>query len=126
MNSWEEAKKRIPTQLEKILAALKDAGLDGITNVELNKISFLYNSRLSDLRRKGFVIKTDYLGKGVYKYTLIKTPSNDVLFPSAKEELFQAIAEDFSEEIDTKTLNFLLEHKGFNVIRKHGWYKHSS
>lgn len=40
----------------------------------LNEISFNYTARISDLRRKGFVITKHRVGKAEFKYTLDKVP----------------------------------------------------
>jgi hypothetical protein len=121
MNSYEEAKERIPSQLDKLIRALKDAGDDGLTNIELSKICLRYDSRLSDLRRKGFLIETESIGKSLYRYYLRKTPSNIKFFPNAKEEFLQAVDEE--EVGDSENVKQLLDKMGFTVIRKHGWYK---
>ena len=126
MSSYEEAKERIPSQLVKLIKALKAAGEEGLTNIELNKICLRYDSRLSDLRRKGFVIDTESMGRSLYRYYLRKTPSNEKSFTNANEEIFEAIKENFNDDITTKELEQLLDEKGFTVIRKHGWYKNKT
>lgn len=122
MFSYEEAQERIPSQLERILQALRNAGPDGVTNIELNKICLKYDARISDLRRKGYVIRTESLGKGVYKYYLIKTPSQDYIFPKAQEQTILAVLDTWG--IDTALwFEDYLKEQHFKVSRNHGWYE---
>ena len=119
-----EARQRIPSQAEKIINLLKKAGADGATNVELSKISLKYDSRLSELRMKGYEIDTTHEKKGVYKYILKKTPSIDSLYLNATDEILMIIDTDFGGTIQTKELKSLLDLMHFHIARKSGWYKH--
>lgn len=121
--SYEEARKRIPTQLEKIVNFLKDVGEDGATNKELSQICLQYDARVSDLRRKGFEIDVQSFGKGLYKYFLIKTPSQEQFFQNANDITFETIEKHYGGLISTFDLKMLLDRNGFHIIRKHGWYK---
>lgn len=121
--SYDEAKGRIPTQLDKIVHLLREAGESGATNKQLNQICLQYDARVSDLRRKGFVINVESLGKGLYKYFLIKTPSEETFFPNALEETFETIDKEWDSVVTTSELRFILKQKGFNIIRNHGWYR---
>lgn len=58
------------SQRLKILAGLKKARSSGMTNVELNLICFRYGARIFELRRKGWRIKTQNLGCGLFVYRL--------------------------------------------------------
>lgn len=51
-----------------ILKLLKEAGLRGMTNLELNEICFRYGGRLFELRKEGFDIETKAEGAGVYRF----------------------------------------------------------
>ena len=122
MFSYEEAQERIPSQLEKIVQKLKEAAPDGVTNADLNKICFKYDSRISDLRRKGYVIKTERIGKGVYKYYLIKTPSQDYIFQNAQDEMLLAVNDNLGFEAALWFEDYL-KTQHFKVSRNHGWYE---
>jgi hypothetical protein len=115
--------KRIPSQLERIVKALREAGLEGVTNIELVKLSLKYDARISDLRRKGFVIDVEPLGKGIYKYILVKMPSDIKFFRNATEETLEAIDQYHGGYISRDDFELLLDLKGFQISRKHGWYR---
>jgi hypothetical protein len=119
-----EARQRIPSQTERIINLLKDAGADGVTNHQLSKISLKYDSRISELRMRGFEIETTHEKKGVYKYILKKTPSIDSLFLNATDEILMLIDTDFGGTIQSKELKSLLDLMHFHITRKSGWYKH--
>jgi hypothetical protein len=124
MRSFDEAMKRIPSQSEKIINLLKEALDEGVTNVELAEITFKYDARISELRMKGYIIDTIYVGKSVYKYVLKKIPSDHYNFRNATDEVLLNMYDEFGEEVST-FLAALLEDKGFHITRKSGWYKHN-
>jgi len=113
--------RRLITQRQKIIAALKDAGLEGITNAELSKISLRYGGHLGDLYRKGYKIQKVNLDGGIYKYILLSEPSQDKFFRSAEEEIFEAI--DQKGRVTAEELKGLLDENYFHIIRKNGWYE---
>jgi hypothetical protein len=119
-----EARQRIPSQTERIINLLKEAGADGVTNHELSKISLKYDSRISELRMRGYDIETTHEKKGVYKYFLIKTPSIDTIYLNATDEILMIIDTDFGGNIQSKELKSLLDLMHFHITRKSGWYKH--
>lgn len=123
MSSYKEAIERIPTQTEKIINLLKEAGKDGVTNFALAKICLKYDARISELRRKGYEIETVYEGKTVYKYVLKKVPSNDRFFMNATDEILMIVDQKFDGYITSKQLKKLLDYKHFHIIRKSGWYQ---
>jgi hypothetical protein len=125
LHSYDEAQGRIPNQKEKIINALKDAGENGLTNSQLNKICYRYGARLSELYEKGYEIEIEAKEKGVYKYILKKTPSEEKFFPNANEEIFETVKKDYDDQISSTQLKFLLQKKGFNIHRKYGWYKNN-
>jgi hypothetical protein len=125
MRSFEEAMNRIPSQTEKIINLLRNAGADGVTNIELAEVSLKYDARISELRRKGFIIETIYISSGVYKYVLIKMPSNDHYFKNATDETLLMIQDQYEGGwIHFTDLAALLESMHFHITRKSGWYKH--
>ena len=122
MKSFNEAMKRIRSQTEKIIILLKEAGADGVTNIELAAITFKYDARISELRMKGYIIETVYVGKSVYKYVLKKIPSNYDNFTSATDKVLLNLHDQFGAHV-SKYLEGYLENNHFHVTRKSGWYK---
>ncbi len=61
-------------QQRRIVELLKAAGLPGAHMSHLNAIAYNYTARISDLRRKGFVITKHRIGKSEFKYTLDQMP----------------------------------------------------
>jgi hypothetical protein len=114
--------KRLITQRQKIISALKEAGSEGLTNSELSKISLRYGGHLGDLYRKGYKIEKYNLDGGLYNYILISEPADIKYFQNANEEIFAAIRENFNDSITYDELKKLLEEKHFHIIRKSGWY----
>jgi hypothetical protein len=65
--------ERARGQEEEILAMLRDAASCGCTNTQLWEIAHAVNSRISDLRKRGYRIKASPEGGGVWRYRLIET-----------------------------------------------------
>lgn len=56
-----------------ILRMLRAAGSAGVSNAEIWDAGLRYpNSRISDLRNRGFKIETHREGRGVFRYTLLE------------------------------------------------------
>lgn len=119
-----DARQRIPSQTERMIKLLRESGEEGVANHELSKISLKYDSRISELRMRGYEIETTHEKKGVYKYILKKTPSTDSMFLNATDEILMIIDTDFGGNIQSKELKSLLELMHFHITRKSGWYKH--
>lgn len=119
-----DARQRIPSQTERIIKLLREAGEDGVTNHALSKISLKYDSRISELRMRGYEIETTHEKKGVYRYVLIKAPSIDTIYLNATDEILMLIDTDFGGNIQSKELKSLLDLMHFHITRKSGWYKH--
>ena len=119
-----KARERIPSQTERMIKLLREAGEDGVTNHALSRISLKYDSRISELRMRGYEIETSHEKKGVYKYILKKAPSTDSLYLNATDEILMLIDTDFGGTIQSKELKSLLELMHFHITRKSGWYKH--
>ena len=113
---------RLITQRQKIIHALKEAGNEGMTNVELSKISLRYGAQLGILYRQGYKIQKYNLDGGIYKYVLIVEPADYRYFTSAQQEIIEAMAEKHDETI-ASDLEKLLDEKHFHIIRKSGWYQ---
>lgn len=114
--------KRLITQRQKILKALREAGADGVTNAELSKISLRYGGHLGDFYRKGYKIAKYNLDGGLYKYVLIAEPADYKHFKNAQQEIIEAMAEKHNEAI-ARDLEQMLDEKYFHIIRKNGWYQ---
>lgn len=57
------------TKAERVFEALKRGGKEGVTNGELNKISFRYGAIIFNLRKDGYKIHTQKIGNdGLYKF----------------------------------------------------------
>lgn len=117
-----ESLGRTPTQRQKIINALKEAGENGLTNNQLNSICYRYGARISELYEKGYEIEITALGKGLYKYVLRKEPSQENLYINAEEIFLAEICEIGGKSVE-KLIQALLSEKGFKICRKHGWYK---
>lgn len=61
-------------QEKKIVQLLAACGSGGAHMRGLNEIAFNYTARISDLRRKGFVITKHRIGRSEFKYTLDQVP----------------------------------------------------
>jgi len=68
------------TQCEKIIAALRASGSQGITSRDMIGMNiFKYSSRIAELRRRGWVIKAHRVRGNLYRYTLKSRPSQSAL-----------------------------------------------
>ena len=63
---------------------LRVAGLAGVTNRELNKVGYRYGARLWELKKEGYCIRTESLGDGLYKFTLLSGPTAPKPLPAGK------------------------------------------
>ena len=125
MSSYYEAQERIPSQREKIINLLKEAGEEGITNKELNKIGFRFGARIQELHKLGYLIETTSIKKGLYNYVLKSEPCINKYFPNAAEEIYNIIEDQFENAITADQLKNLLDMKFFYIIRKPNWYKNN-
>jgi hypothetical protein len=73
-DSIEEKHEKQRSQRDRILALLRVSGLAGVTNRELNKVGYRYGARLWELKKEGYDIRTESLGDGLYKFTLLNGP----------------------------------------------------
>ena len=57
------------TKADRVFDALKKGGKGGVTNAQLNKISFRYGAIIFNLRKDGYNIRTEKIGNnGLYKF----------------------------------------------------------
>lgn len=60
-----------PSQAKRLLLLLKDRGLRGATNIELNDaIGFRYGARIYELRQQGYDIERKHLGGAKWLFFL--------------------------------------------------------
>ena len=76
-------RKGAAAHADKILAMLAAAGSLGCTNSQLWTVCHAVNSRISDLRRRGYQIVAGSEGAGVWRYRLT---SSEPLQPSPFEQ----------------------------------------
>jgi hypothetical protein len=115
--------RRLLTQKQKIISALKDAGENGMTNAQLSEISLRYGGHLGHLYRAGYKIKKYNLDGGLYRYILVSEPSNIIYFKNANDETYEEIIENYDDAISSLELQNLLAEKHFHIVRKQGWYQ---
>jgi hypothetical protein len=125
MTFYDDAQRRIPNQQEKILAALRDAGADGVTNKELSKISLQYSARIHELLRKGNIIDIEKTedGSGLLKYILRKETGKERFFETAEEEILNKIDYEFGGSVNSLELKVLLNECHSHIVRRANWYK---
>ena len=69
-----EERKRSDAHTAKILEMLTAAGTTGCTNSQLWAVCHAVNSRISDLRRRGYDISAESEGGGIWRYRLTQSP----------------------------------------------------
>ena len=121
--TFDEAMQRIPSQREKILHLLKDAGEEGILNTELVGVCLRYGARISELNSMGYLIDIKREGKGVYRYILKKVPSKIEYHSRAEDEILHIIDVEYDGNIDAIELKELLLDKNFHITRRPNWFK---
>lgn len=119
-----EARKRMPSQRERLLDVLRKAGSKGVLNTDLVEICIGYRSRIAELYQMGYKIDVENVEKGVCIYTLIKEPVAPIKdVPTAISVLQKEISDKFHGAITPESLVGLLQELNFNVVRKHGSHK---
>lgn len=121
--SFDEAQRRIPSQKQKIINVLRDAGEEGVTNTELVQISLKYDARLSELYKEGYIITNEHLGNGVYKYVLKAMPGQLVFYPDALSTFINGVAKNRDGMIAFEDIPELLDELDINMCFKAGYYK---
>lgn len=80
MTAATTAKKKKPSQKERILALLADRCWH--TTAELNEICFRYGGRFHELRKEGYVFDEQRIGNGpLWRWKLLQTPEQVTLEP---------------------------------------------
>jgi hypothetical protein len=122
MKSYAEAKYRIPSQKEKMINLLREAGENGVTNKEFQNICIRWTARISELYKDGYEIDMQQVNGGIYKYVLKKEPGMKKSYDRAVDELIGEIDEKYNGSITGEDLEQLLKSKKFNVVRQSGSY----
>jgi hypothetical protein len=113
--------KRLLTQRQKIIQMLVDAGDDGVTNAEMNKISFRYGGHINEMGRQGYKYKKMHLGGGLFRYWLISIPSQ-IKIPENAHDIFMDEVETRCGEDISAEISEIFDDLYFHVVRKNGWY----
>lgn len=117
-------KERIPTQREKILNLLREAGSKGVTNSYMSKIALNYKARIQELYEKGYVIEVESLKRGLFRYTLLEEPESvQEKPPRAIDVLKQNIHVKYGGAITSEQLESILDNMNFQVVRRSGFHK---
>lgn len=123
MNTFAEARPHIRNQRQMILEALRKAGSKGLTNIELSEICQRWAARLQELYVRGYRVKLENLGDGVYNYILVEEPEfPNPEPPKALDVLVREIEGKFGGRVTTSQLLYLLEKNNMNVVRKAGTF----
>lgn len=112
-----EVQRRENHKLE-ILSILRQRGSNGVTNVELSQaISLRYGDGLHKLYALGYKINNRNLGDGLYKYTLVSEPEQEL---EPKRKAYDVLMEEVEKEdiINSETLKKILDKVGISVRYK--------
>lgn len=130
VRSFDDAQQRIPSQKEKIVNLLRDAGEDGVTNAELARIGLRYGARLTELYKEGFIIDNEPVenSESLYKYVLKAMPGTVTIHQDAETLLVAALLEKFDGGfVDiyevVQALPKILDDEFLRVTRKPGYYR---
>ncbi|HDR8453895.1 TPA: hypothetical protein QC364_000685 [Bacillus cereus] len=119
-----DAKKRTPTQRDRLLSILRKAGSNGVLNIDLVGVCIGYRSRIAELYQMGYKIDVENVDRGVCIYTLREEPEVPITnVPTAISVLTKEISEKYKGAITPEALVELLQDMNFNVVRKSGSHK---
>lgn len=121
--TYEELKKRKPTQKQRMLQMLRDAGDKGVKNIDFTRISIRYGGMLGEFYKEGYKIDTIPLDGGVVKYILCEEPTAEFKKKKdAKDAFFDSIKEKFGLELANE-LDSIMEKINVNLRYKAGTHK---
>lgn len=127
INTYEEAKPRIPSQKERILNMLKEAGSEGVTNSTLSNVAIRFTSRIQELYQEGYKIDIEPVENGIYRYILVSEPAIKKSKPEKAVNIVRrSIKEKFNGQVTADELINLLNENGFNIVRRYGAIKSST
>lgn len=121
----EDIRKRAKAQGEKIIDALRKAGVNGLTNIYFyDNITKSLGARLTDLYERGYNIQCTKVKDGVYNYVLISEPiKQKPKAERAEDLLLNQIETEFNGKIDSEQLKNLLRENDLIISRKAGAFK---
>lgn len=120
-----DIKERAIAQRTRIIEMLKEAGENGLTNIELyDYVTKSLGARLSELYERGYKIECTKVKNGIYKYVLVSEPPENYKKPIRAEDLLlQTIEGNYSGKIDITELKKLLRDNDLIISRKAGAHK---
>jgi hypothetical protein len=121
----EDIRLRAKAQRSKIIEALREAGVKGLTNVYLyDNITKSLGARLTELYERGYYIQCTKVKDGVYNYVLIAEPIKPQPKPKRAEDLLiEQIETKYNGTIDVQHLINLLRENDLIISRKAGAFK---
>jgi len=87
-----EEQKRLDGHAAEILEMLVAAGERGVLNLDLWTVCHAVNSRVADLRKSGYDIRTQREGSGIFRYRLIPTQAKELSEFEKRRRLEEAAA----------------------------------
>jgi len=115
-----EIQKKIASQREQILNALRIAGKYGMFNIDLQELGMHWHTRIRELYRMGYKIECEFIGSGLYKYILIKEPIK--AFPLKSEKgidiLVDIINTKYKGKVSIKDLQEIFKSEKLQCNRK--------
>lgn len=115
---YEESKIRKGTQKDIVLKSLTLAGENGVLNTELNDILFRYGQIIYELRLDGYQIKTENVGKGVVRYTLLSTIPNEKVDKKSGIDIIRGELEELDGMFYLFELEDLLFKHNLQIIHR--------
>ncbi len=116
--SLREITGREKAQRNKIVQTLKEAGSQGVTNIDIARISLSYTARITDLREIGYEIECKNLGKGVFLYVLIYEPIEFKKRKRAEDLFIEEIEKNTNGKADVSTILNILKKHNLMISRK--------
>lgn len=118
MNSYQDAKKRIPTNKERLLNFLLAHKEIGATNKEIvRNVGGQWSARKSELIAEGYKIRHVNEGNGTYRYFLTEIPDKKTRREKPLKVLLDDIENDFGV-VTAEDLESILFVRGYFVSRK--------
>lgn len=122
MQTFEGVERTVP-QRTRLLTALRKAGKNGLTSIELSEISLRWNARLGELNKMGYRIASESLGDGIWNYVLIHEPAAiSPPPPRALDVLTREVEGKFGGKVTTGQLLHILQTNRLQVGHKAGTF----
>lgn len=74
-------------QRNRILALLRERGAAGVSNLELYRVCLRPPSRICELRKLGYEIRTDREAESRFRFTLIREPERPKTWAEQEREI---------------------------------------